>query len=115
MKILKKFENYIKEDLDINPEADEISTEDLEAASDKYDELQEMEEDSDMLEEEDEYIGNKLLDELAKKLGTEVVNNQINYDGKKINFYSETEMFHVDKKKFKTIDEVIDFLTKSNK
>jgi hypothetical protein len=116
MKILKKFENYIKEDLDINPEADEISTEDLEAASDKYDEIAETEEESDdMLEEEDEYIGHKLLGELAKKLGTEVVNNQINYDGKKINFYSETEMFHVDKKKFKTIDEVIDFLTKSKK
>jgi len=84
MKILKKFENYIKEELDINPEADEISPEDLEAASDKYDEIAEIEEESDdMLEEEDEYIGYKLLEELAKKLGTEVVDNQVEYNGEK--------------------------------
>lgn len=116
MKILKKFENYIKEELDINPESDEISPEDLEAASDKYDEITETEEESDdMLEEEDEYIGHKLLEELSKKLGTEVVDNQVEYNGKKINFYSETEKFHVGKKKFKTVDEVVDYLTNSKK
>ena len=115
MKILKKFENYIKEELDINPEADEISPEDLEAASDKYDELKDEDDSDDMLEEEDEYIGHKLLEELAKKLGTEVVDNQVEYNGEKINFYSETEKFHVGKKKFKTADEVVDYLTNSKK
>jgi hypothetical protein len=61
-------------------------------------------------EEEGEYIGTTMLNKLAKALGTEVVNNQINYEGQKINFYSETESFHIGNKKFKTVEEVLDFL-----
>jgi hypothetical protein len=62
-------------------------------------------------EESDEYMGQKMLNDLASELGTEVgPDGSIDYNGKKINFYSETEMFHLDKKKFKTVDEVINYL-----
>ncbi len=61
-------------------------------------------------EEEGDYKGQTLMAELANKLGVKVENGAINYNGKKINFYSETEKFHVDKKKFETSDEVIQYL-----
>jgi hypothetical protein len=68
-----------------------------------------MEQDS-MEEEGGEYMGTQKLQNLADSLGTEVVDNSVEYNGKKVNFYSETEMFHVDKKKFKTVEEVVDYL-----
>jgi uncharacterized protein (DUF736 family) len=62
-------------------------------------------------EEGGEYQGQILLDQLANELGTEVnADGSINYEGKKINFYSETEKFHVDNKKFSTVEEVINYL-----
>lgn len=66
-----------------------------------------------MEEEGSEYMGGQMLQNLANALGTEVVDNSVEYNGKKINFYSETEMFHVDKKKFKTVEEVVDYLESS--
>ena len=72
-----------------------------------------MEQDS-MEEEGGEYMGTQMLQNLADALGTEVVDNSVEYNGKKVNFYSETEMFHVDKKKFKTIEEVVDYLEGSS-
>ena len=62
----------------------------------------------------DEYIGTKLMKELADELGTEIVDNKIEYEGKTINFYSETEKFHIDNKKFSTVEEVVDYLKKSD-
>ena len=50
------------------------------------------------------------LQHLADLLGAQVVDGSVNYEGKKITFPSETEMFHVDKKKFKTAEEVADYL-----
>ena len=72
--------------------------------------------DSDLPEEEGgEYQGQMLLNQLANELGTEVeADGSINYEGKKINFYSETEKFHVDNKKFSTAEEVVDYLGGSN-
>jgi hypothetical protein len=66
----------------------------------------------DMTEEDgDTYIGSKLMKDLSKQLGVEVSSDgSINYEGKKINFYSETEKFHVDKKKFATVEEVLSYL-----
>ena len=62
-------------------------------------------------EEGGEYQGQMLLNQLANELGTEVeADGSINYEGKKINFYSETEKFHVDNKKFSTAEEVINYL-----
>lgn len=64
-------------------------------------------------EEEYEYEGTKLMKELADKLGAKVENNSINFDGKKIEYFSETGAFAIDKKgKYKTIDEVFNKLTK---
>lgn len=62
-------------------------------------------------EEGGQYIGQRMISELADKLGAEVIDNAVVYNGKKINFFSETEMFHVDGKKFKTADEVVDHLS----
>ena len=62
-------------------------------------------------EEGGEYQGQMLLNQLANELGTEVeADGSINYEGKKINFYSETEKFHVDNKKFSTVEEVVNYL-----
>jgi hypothetical protein len=62
-------------------------------------------------EEGGEYQGQRLMAELAESLGVDIEEDgSINYNGQKINFYSETEMFHVGKSKFKTVDEVINFL-----
>jgi hypothetical protein len=62
-------------------------------------------------EEGGEYIGKKMMNDLASELGTEIdEDGSINYNGKKINFYSETEKFHVDKKKFDTVEDVINYV-----
>jgi hypothetical protein len=74
-------------------------------------------------EEEGVYIGTKLMEDLAEELGVEIVDNQINYDGHVINFYSETEAFDVDGESYtrddrgkkipmKTVEQVLDFLGK---
>jgi hypothetical protein len=53
------------------------------------------------------------MKELADKLGVKVENNSINFDGKKIEYFSETGAFAIDRKgKYKTSDEVVDKLTK---
>lgn len=71
-------------------------------------------EESELPEEEgDEYEGQKKMNELANILGEKVIDNKIEHDGKTINFYSETESFHIDNKKFKTVEEVVDYLEKS--
>jgi len=64
-------------------------------------------------EEEDVYVGLTMMKELAQKLGEEVRNNSITHNGQKINYYSETEKFHIGRKKFKSVDEVLAFLDKS--
>lgn len=86
-------------------------------AEEDLDNLQNNIDNSDNTEEEEgegqesyEYKGSLLLQELADKLGAEVSDNQINYNGKTINFYSETERFHIGKDKFDSIEEVLDFL-----
>jgi hypothetical protein len=124
MRIIKKYNQYLKGSKiskmneNFNEVDDtEINTDDIESSnmnmsgnntispetSSEFDESQEE-------EEGNQYLGNKMLKELANKLGTSVTNNSINYKGKKINFFSETEMYHVDRKKFKTSEEVINYL-----
>jgi hypothetical protein len=103
MRNLKRFENYIKENLELETKDDEINPEGL--VSDNS-----FEDDQVPEEEEYDYIGNKLMNDLAKTLGTKVVNNEINYNGEKINFYSETEKFHIGKRKFDTLEDVLKYL-----
>jgi hypothetical protein len=126
---LKKYNEYVKEDL--TPMS--VKSEPLEVENDMTGEIEgerrvgqddefmdyastlignNMNDDQEE-EEGHEYEGTKLMSELAQKLGTEITNNSIDYNGKKINFFSETESFHVDKKKFKTIDEVLAYLGES--
>lgn len=108
MKKIVKFEDFCKS---INEDIDPIQTQNSENDSevDFSENLGEQEEEE---EESGEYIGAKLMKELSDKLGTPIVNNEINYNGMKINYFSETEKFHIGRDKFKTIDEVVDFLDK---
>lgn len=61
-------------------------------------------------EEEEEDIYSSKLKELADMLGVDVVDNSIDYKGHKIIFPSETEMFHVDRKKFRTAEQTMQYL-----
>lgn len=69
----------------------------------------------DIEEEEEEEAGDiyaNRLQEVAELLGAQVEGGKVNFEGKEIIFPSETEMYHVDKKKFKTAQEVVDYLKK---
>jgi hypothetical protein len=131
MKILKKFDSYIKEDLEPQTMPDPSTSPSTAPTIDpgtrparperpspirrdrpavEPDPQANMIDYTEEEESDDVYFGKKMMDELAEALGTEVVNNVIEYNGKKINFYSETEKFHVDKKKFSTVEEVLDYL-----
>jgi len=67
------------------------------------------------LEQEDEqedYFYSKLK-EVALALGLDenaIVDNKVEYEGKEIIFPSETEKYHVDRKKFDTAQQVVDYL-----
>jgi hypothetical protein len=74
-------------------------------------------------EEGNEYEGTKLMKELADKLRVKVENGMINFNGKKIEHFSETGSFAIDRKpqivkdhnnqpRPLTTDEVVDKLTK---
>lgn len=81
---------------DLDQELDNLPTEDIE-------------------EEEEEEAGDiyaNRLQEVAELLGTQVEGGKVNFEGKEIIFPSETEMYHVDKKKFKTAQEVVNYLKK---
>lgn len=68
-------------------------------------------------EEEEEEVGDiysSNLSKLAIALGlskSDIVNNELEYEGKKIIFPSETHKFHVDRKKFNTVQSVVRYLT----
>lgn len=62
-------------------------------------------------EEEDEYTGTQKMEELAEELGVELRDDgSLNYNGIEVHFYSETEKFHIDKMRFTTVEEVINYL-----
>jgi len=120
---LKRYNDYVNEDLQpMIDQEEEILTPDMDNEMDNSeiidgeDDLIDSDEetytgnnmDEEEGEEEYEFKGTQLLEELANRLGVKVENNQINYNGKKIEFYSETEAFAIDRKgKYKTVDEVI--------
>jgi hypothetical protein len=132
--MIKRYSQFIKENIQAEEEHN-VSDEDMETIrrgdEEGNDELfgdeetiegdlpfkEETEEENDgsmedqMEEEGGEYIGQKMMQELSDKLDCPVeADGSINCHGKKINFYSETEMFHVDKKKFSTVEEVVDYI-----
>ena len=61
-------------------------------------------------EESGDYHGSVGMKKIADALGEELKGNEIMHDGHKINFISETEMYHIDRKKFKTPEEVIEYM-----
>jgi len=113
---LKRYDQYINEDLTpMNPEMESPEMPEMEEMPEvgEGDDVPPTNNNTEMAmmeepEEEYEFQGEKMLQELADRLGAKVENNTINYNGKKIEFYSETEAFAIDRKgKYKTIDEVI--------
>lgn len=123
---LKRYDQYINEDLtDMRPDMEipemeeEISGAEMEEETVAGDSnVSPMNTEADEIvdedpEEEYEFQGEKMLQDLANRLGVKVENNVINYNGKKIEFFSETEAFAIDRKgKYKTADEVISKLEK---
>jgi len=119
--MIKKYNQFLNERLgeefeeefpDTNQQESDLAARDLEGEiSDFGDETSanlDMEEEEQPEEEGDIYQSR--LQELANNLGVEVEDGKIMYNGKKIIFPSETEMYHVDNKKFKTSQEVISYL-----
>jgi hypothetical protein len=99
-------ENYSDESSVTNQQGSELAN--LYSEEELTDDM-DMEEEEQM-EEEGGDIYQRNLEELAKKLGVEAQDGKIMYNGKKIIYPSETEMYHVGNKKFKTVDEVVSFL-----
>lgn len=111
--MIKRYNQFIKENDDFMEEPSFEETEGRLAAEDldqEMDSFNNEPENSEEFEEEGEDLYASKLQELADKLGTEVVNGKVEFEGKTVIFPSETEMYHIDKKKFKTSDEVVDYL-----
>jgi hypothetical protein len=71
------------------------------------------EEDAPLASNDDEYIGTKKMKELADALpDAKLESGTLYYDDKEINFYSETEKFHIGKHKFNDVKDVLNFLGK---
>lgn len=100
MGILRKFNEYFYQGQDSEKEPSDDMDQDIKDVSSEAGEE----------EEAGEYHGSQGMKKIAQALGEELHGNEILHDGHKINFFSETEMYHVDRKKFKTPQEVIDFL-----
>lgn len=123
--MIKRYNQFVKEKINENVDMEEVDMEQVlpveedEFDSDKeeMDSEDEQEMDSEDMDFEDEEEGFDIykakMEELANLLGVEVdETNKISFEGKEIIFPSETEMYHVDKKKFKTAQEVVDYLKK---
>jgi hypothetical protein len=110
--MIKRYNQFIKENDDFMEEPSFEETEGVLAAEDLEKEMDTFNNEPDNSEEfeevEDLYASK--LQELADKLGTEVVNGKVEYKGKTIIFPSETDMYHVDDKKFETSDDVVNYL-----
>jgi hypothetical protein len=105
--MIKRYNQFVKQ---VNENIEEPSFEETEgrlAAQDLEAELDNFEEEE---EEEAGDIYQKRLQEVADLLGVEVIDNKVIFNNEEIIFPSETEMYHVGKKKFKTVDEVVKYL-----
>jgi len=136
--MIKKYNQFIKENIqNIQDQEEVLSDEDLDTLHDEMsedelidNEYSNSENDEDIEDSGEELVGNPegsmeeemeeeggaykgqlMMHELSDELGCPVgADGAIVCKGKKINFFSETEMFHVDRKKFKTIEEVVDYV-----
>jgi len=126
--MIKRYSQFVKENKQVNEnieEFDEIPSNEIESEDPNFAEVEDNEvfnqaeeelgDDNESEEEGGSYIGQEMIQNLADALDTQVdTDGSINYNGKKINFYSETEMFHIGNQKFETVDEVVDFLENEN-
>jgi len=126
--MIKRYSQFVKENKQVNEnieEFDEIPSNEIESEDPDFAEVEDNEvfnqaeeelgDDNESEEEGGSYIGQEMIQNLADALDTQVdTDGSINYNGKKINFYSETEMFHIGNQKFETVDEVVDFLENEN-
>jgi hypothetical protein len=115
--MIKRYNQFIKENINEDIDAEEINSFDDQELDDQeldqdltQDDFDEDYEDDDLEEEEAADLYKTKLSELASLLGVEVVDGKVEYNGKQIIFPSETEMYHVGNKKFKTAEEVVEFL-----
>ena len=99
MGILRKFNEYFYSDTEKD---EEMGPDAIEPGMEMSSEEEE--------EEAGDYHGSVGMKKIAQALGEEMQGNEIMHDGHKINFFSETEMYHIDKKKFKTPEEVIKYM-----
>ena len=111
--MIKRYNQFVNERVneEFEQEFDEIDTNQQEsdlAARDLEEEMSEFEEEQP--EEEGGDLYQSRLQEVANALGVQVENGKVMYNGKKIIFPSETEMYHVGGKKFKTTEEVVNYL-----
>jgi hypothetical protein len=131
---LKKFGQFSKVNEDINPTnknlgefdsmekelgdesggepGDESGDESGEEPGDDIENQEEFGDDTieDEFEDDEPYEGESMMRQLADKLGVEVINNEIKFDGHTINFFSETRKLHIGEQKFRSVEEVLDFL-----
>ncbi len=126
--MIKRYSQFVKENKQVNEnieEFDEIPSNEIESEDPDFAEVEDNEvfnqaeeelgDDNESEEEGGSYIGQEMIQNLADALDTQVdTDGSINYNGEKINFYSETEMFHIGNQKFETVDEVVDFLENEN-
>ena len=70
------------------------------------------EEDAPLASNDDEYIGTRKMKELADALGPDakLENGSLYYNDREINFFSETEKFHIGRQKFNDVKDVLNFL-----
>lgn len=123
--MIKKYNQFVNERVneefeeefpDTNQQESDLAARDLEEEIDEFEDVpnDSLDTEEEQMEEEGGDLYQRKLEDLANLLGTEVVDGKIMYDGKKIIFPSETEMYHVGNKKFKTAEEVVSFLEGSN-
>ena len=81
-------EPWFREDDDISSEEEtDNDFSDFEEFEDEEENNTVDEEEGEDYLEEEEYIGTKMMNDLADKLGVDVIDNKIDYNGKIINFY----------------------------
>ncbi len=124
--MIKRYNQFIKGKVNENIEENEPidnSTGDIDAWNveddDKYKNSEEEEifdnDEEEAEEEGGQYIGQQMMQELSDALDLPIdTDGSINYDGRKINFFSETEMFHVGREKFENVEDVVNFLQGDN-
>jgi hypothetical protein len=131
MKLVRKFNDFVKNRINENIEPIENPTESspeleagidatLDAEAEDQSNLIDRPESSYEEEESGEYEGTKLMNELAEVPGAQKNGNVIRYKGHNIEFYSETNSFAIDtktnfvilgkKKELKTVEEVVAYL-----